>query len=62
MSELILLLADDLIHGRVTVWKPNADSTQTYLACKMLQRALETDMLPDPAAAEALLALIPEEE
>ncbi len=62
VSELILLMADDLIHGRITVWKPNADSTQTYLARKMLQRALEMDKLPDSAAAEALLALIPEEE
>ena len=62
VSELILLLADDLIHERITVWKPNADSIQTYLACKMLQRALENGKLPDPAAAEALLALIPEEE
>lgn len=62
MSELILLLADDLIHGRVTVWKPNADFTQTYLARKLLQRALEMDKLPDPQAAYDLLALIPSDE
>lgn len=62
VSELILLLADDLIHERITVWKPNADSTQTYLACKMLQSALEKGKLPDPQAAYDLLALVPSAE
>lgn len=62
VSELILLLADDLIHWRITVWKPNADSDQVRMASRMLDNALKMGKLPDPAAAEALLALIPEEE
>lgn len=61
VSELILLLADDLIHERITVYQPNA-ATKHSIARKLLSRALEFGKLPDPAAAEALLALIPENE
>lgn len=70
VSELILLLADDLIHGRVDPWLPNNEiniryngvSTPATLGAELLQEAISMDKLPDPAAAEALLALIPEDE
>lgn len=70
VSELILLLADDLIHERVSPWLPNNElniryngvSTPVTLGADLLEDALKMGKLPDPAAAEALLALIPAEE
>ena len=70
VSELILLLADDLIHGRVTPWLPNNEiniryngvSTPATLGADLLEEAIRLGKLPDVAAAEALLALIPEDE
>lgn len=62
VSELILLIAEDLLCGRITIWKPNADYTEARHGQKLLERALSMDKLPDPQAAEALLALVPQNE
>ena len=66
VSELILLLADDLIHGRVTTWL-SSDANRSGFTCidlgaDLLKKALEMDKLPDPQAAYDLLALVPEAE
>lgn len=64
MSELILLLADDLIHGRVTTWLSdnaiNSGYTCIDLGINLLKDALHQNKLPDPQAAYDLLALIEE--
>lgn len=66
VSELILLLADDLINGHVTTWLADTQIANGYtcvgLGADLLERALEMDKLPDPQAAYDLLALVPEEE
>lgn len=64
MSELILLLADDLIHGRVTTWLSdnaiNSGYTCIDLGINLLKDALHQNKLPDPQEAYDLLALIEE--
>lgn len=70
VSELILLLADDLIHERVEPWLPNnaaniywnGVSTPVTLGVDLLEKALEKGKLPDPQAAYDLLALVPSNE
>ena len=66
VSELILLLADDLIHGRVTTWL-SSDANRSGFTCidlgaDLLEKALEKGKLPDPQAAYDLLALVPSAE
>lgn len=64
MSELILLLADDLIHGRVTTWLPDNAVSVGYtcvdLGADLLKDALRQDKLSNPQTAYDLLALIEE--
>ena len=66
VSELILLLADDLIHGRVTTWLSSTQISVGYtcvdLGVDLLESALEKEKLPDPQAARDLLELVPEKE
>ena len=66
VSELILLLADDLIHGRVTTWLYADTAANGYtcvnLGADLLEKALEKGKLPDPQAAYDLLALVPSAE
>lgn len=66
VSELILLLADDLIHGRVTTWLYGDAAARGYtcvnLGADLLESALEKGKLPDPQAAYDLLALVPSVE
>ena len=66
VSELILLLADDLIHGRVTTWLYADAAANGYtcvnLGADLLESALEKGKLPNPQAAYDLLALVPSEE
>lgn len=64
MSELILLLADDLIHGRITTWLSDNAISSGYtcidLGVDLLEDALQQNKLPDPQAANDLLASIEE--
>ena len=66
VSELILLLADDLIHGRVTTWLADTQISNGYtcvaLGADLLESALEKGKLPNPQAAYDLLALVPSAE
>ena len=62
VSELILLIAEDLICGRITIWKPNADYTEAQHGQKLLENALRMNKLPDPQAAYDLLSSLPAEE
>lgn len=64
VGELILLLADDLIHGRVTTWLPDNAVSVGYtcvdLGADLLKDALRQDKLSNPQTAYDLLALIEE--
>lgn len=66
VSELILLLADDLINGRVTTWLADTQISAGYtcvdLGADLLEKALEKGKLPAPQAAYDLLALVPSDE
>lgn len=63
VNELILLLADDLIHDRVITWVPGTtDVTNASLARRLLTHGLDLGKISDPQAACDLLALLPEEE
>ena len=63
VNELILLLADDLIHNRVITWVPGTtDVTNASLARRLLMHGLDLGKISDPQAACDLLALLPEEE